>query len=76
MYRLEALLPISRPSAGMGNRKDLNLAPNPLAIDQGTREMSEQKASGRVWAFSPSLRSGDDLRDCAIHFRINPECGV
>jgi hypothetical protein len=57
----------------VGNSYDLNFVFRPLVVDQGEREPPQQESPRRMWAFGPTSWCGDDLRQCAIYFRIESD---
>jgi hypothetical protein len=73
---LPPLLPISRLSAGVSNRHDLDLSLRLFPVNQGKRKLSEQEPASLVWAGNPTLRRLTDLLKPAIHFRIELKGGL
>src|ERR1035437_4061339 len=68
--------PVSRSSAGMGDRHDLNLGRCELPVDHDKRELPEQKPARGMRAGCPSLRSLQDVCQCPIHFSVELESGI
>src|ERR1035437_3765181 len=68
--------PVSRSSAGMGNRHDLNVRRRELPVDHDKRELPEQKPARGMRTGCPSLRSLQDVRQCPVHFSVKLASGI
>src|SRR5579872_1031950 len=60
-YSSKPPLPISRLTAGVRDRQDLNIPRSSLPVDQSKGKRSQQEPAGRVRTGGPTSRRGDDL---------------
>jgi len=73
---LKPYLPISGPSARMGNGDNLNVRCGVFAVNQSKRELSEQEPASRVGTFCPTLSRLSGLHQRTIYFGIEFQSSI